>query len=74
MYITDNAYTRQEVLDMEQGILQTLSFRITVPTAFVFLSRFSKALVSEGGGEKLKWASSYYMERTLQVRTLWRGG
>jgi G2/mitotic-specific cyclin-B, other len=42
VYITDNAYTKQEVLDMEGKILQTLQFCITQPSAFCFLQRFAR--------------------------------
>jgi cyclin B len=42
VYITDNAYTKDEILLMEQSMLQTLDFNITVPSAYRFLERFSK--------------------------------
>ncbi len=42
VYITDNAYTRQQIFNMEQDMLTTLEFSITIPSAFRFLERFSK--------------------------------
>lgn len=63
VYITDRAYTRQDVLDMEADIVKTLQFRLTVPTGFPFLTRFLH--VSEASS-LVKHLSSYYMERMLQ--------
>lgn len=37
VYITDNAYQKKDVLDMEYEILKTLEFEITVPTALNYL-------------------------------------
>lgn len=44
VYITDKAYTKQDVIQMEYNILATLSFDLTFPTPFRFLERFSKLL------------------------------
>jgi len=63
VYITDRAYNRQEVLDMEQDILKVLDWRISVPTAFPFLDRF---LCLTNASEMTKHAAAYYLERTLQ--------
>jgi hypothetical protein len=64
VYITDRAYTRQDVLDMEQDIVKTLKFKLTVPTAYPFLTRF--LLVTKSSSEVVESAALYYMERTLQ--------
>jgi len=40
VYITDNAYTKEQVLQMECTMLTTLSFQIVVPTAAHFLGWF----------------------------------
>ena len=69
VYITDNAYGRQEVLDMEQDILKKLLFHITVPTAFPFLLRFLKIVEA---GNLVRMAASYYAERTLQEHDMLR--
>lgn len=42
VYITDNAYTKEEILQMEQSMLSKLDFNITVPSALRFLERFSR--------------------------------
>ncbi|CAA3005532.1 G2 mitotic-specific cyclin-2-like [Olea europaea subsp. europaea] len=41
--ISDKAYTRKEVLDMEKLMLNTLQYNLSVPTAYVFIRRFLKA-------------------------------
>jgi hypothetical protein len=38
VYITDNAYTREEVLRMEQKILKHFGFRVSMPTMVRLLS------------------------------------
>ena len=63
VYITDRAYDRQEVLDMEQTILRVLEWKISLPTAFPFLDRF---LSLTKASPMTRHAATYYMERTLQ--------
>ncbi|VDO93009.1 unnamed protein product [Soboliphyme baturini] len=43
VYITDNTYSKEEVLNMERIILDTLRFDMAVPTANAFLVYFLKA-------------------------------
>ena len=42
MYISDRAYTKDQVLGMEKIMLNTLKFNLTVPTPHNFLTRFLK--------------------------------
>jgi hypothetical protein len=42
VYITDKAYTKEEILKMEQSILSTLDFNICTPSAYRFLERLTK--------------------------------
>jgi hypothetical protein len=42
IYITDNAYTRQDILQMENRILRALGFQLGAPIALHFLRRNSK--------------------------------
>ena len=44
VYISDQAYTAEQILEMEKIMLNTLRFQLTVPTAYNFLARFSKAV------------------------------
>jgi len=43
IYISDKAYTRQQILHMEKSMLNVLKFNLTVPTSFTFLNRYLKA-------------------------------
>lgn len=43
VYISDNTYTREEIIRTESLILNTLEFQLTTPTAKLFLRRFIKA-------------------------------
>ena len=63
VYITDRAYTRQDVLDMEAEIVKTLKFRMTVPTGYPFLRRFLHICNAPRG---MKCLANFYMERMLQ--------
>lgn len=47
VYVSANAYTREEIFEMEQKILNTLNFSLTAPTSIYFLRRFSKAARSD---------------------------
>ena len=42
VYITENAYTAEEILDMEKKILFKLDFDLSLCTSYRFLERFSK--------------------------------
>lgn len=42
VYITDKAYTKEDILKMEASILANLDFSICVPSSYRFLERFSK--------------------------------
>lgn len=41
--ISDSAYSREQILSMEKGILNSLEWNLTVPTVYMFLVRFLKA-------------------------------
>uniref|UniRef100_A0A1D1YTW4 Cyclin-B1-1 n=1 Tax=Anthurium amnicola TaxID=1678845 RepID=A0A1D1YTW4_9ARAE len=45
--ISDRAYSREEILAKEKGILDKLEWNLTVPTPYVFLVRFLKAASSD---------------------------
>ncbi|XP_072976645.1 G2/mitotic-specific cyclin S13-7-like [Typha angustifolia] len=45
--ISDRAYTREQILVMEKGILNKLEWNLTVPTPYVFLVRFLKAAICD---------------------------
>jgi len=42
VYIADKIYTKEDILDMEGQMLNTLYFNLTVPTSLNFLERFTR--------------------------------
>ncbi|KAK4779135.1 hypothetical protein SAY86_006663 [Trapa natans] len=60
--ISDKAYTRKEVLDMERLVVNTLQFNMSVPTPYVFMRRFLKAAYSD---KKLEMLSFFIIELCL---------
>lgn len=42
VYITDNIYTADQILEMEKSILMVLDFDIQLTSSYRFLERFSK--------------------------------
>lgn len=60
--ISDNAYTKEEVLQMERLILSTLHFNMAVPTPYVFMKRFLKVAQSD---EEMERLSFFFMELCL---------
>ena len=62
VYITDNAYVKSEVLDMESKMLNCLNFDITFPTQWSFLEIFRKKLNLDIKTFNLAW---FLMELSL---------
>uniref|UniRef100_A0A1J3FA24 Cyclin-B2-4 n=1 Tax=Noccaea caerulescens TaxID=107243 RepID=A0A1J3FA24_NOCCA len=60
--ISDKAYTRREVLDMEKLMANTLQFNFCLPTPYVFMRRFLKAAQSD---KKLELLSFFMIELCL---------
>lgn len=60
--ISDKAYSRKEVLEMERLMVNTLHFNMSVPTPFVFMRRFLKAAQSD---KKLELLSFFIIELSL---------
>jgi len=63
VFLMQNQYTDQEVLDMELKMLQKLDFVVHVPTGYHFLQRYLSAIKAS---ETLQHVASYYAERNLQ--------
>ena len=42
VYITDNAYTKEEILEMERTMLRVLDFNIQINSTYRFLERYAK--------------------------------
>ncbi|KAL3630171.1 hypothetical protein CASFOL_023155 [Castilleja foliolosa] len=62
VFISDKAYSRQQVLEMERLMLNTLQFNMSVPTPYVFMRRFLKAAQSD---KKLEQLSFFLLELCL---------
>ena len=63
VYITDKAYNKQEILEMETEIVNALHYQFTVPTTHTFLCRYLKAAHADRTMVQL---SCYLAERSLQ--------
>lgn len=62
VYITDNAYTKQNILDMERKMLMVLDFNISFTSTFRFLERLTKIAKTE---PILFNLSRYFLELAL---------
>ncbi|EOA30631.1 hypothetical protein CARUB_v10013768mg [Capsella rubella] len=60
--ISDKAYTREDVLDMEKTMLTTFQFNISLPTQYPFLKRFLKAAQAD---KKCEVLASFLIELAL---------
>jgi len=61
-YLTEHAYTNEQILDMEMEILKTLEFDICVPTSYRFLERFAQIA---GVSRKIYFYARYLIELAL---------
>ncbi|KAJ8675671.1 hypothetical protein QAD02_011457 [Eretmocerus hayati] len=62
VYITDDTYTKKQVLRMEHLILRVLSFDLTVPTPLAFLMEYC---ISNNLSEKVQYLAMYLCELSL---------
>eukprot|EP00123_Amoebidium_parasiticum_P017839 comp24003_c0_seq1/m.42773 comp24003_c0_seq1/g.42773 ORF comp24003_c0_seq1/g.42773 comp24003_c0_seq1/m.42773 type:complete len:431 (-) comp24003_c0_seq1:709-2001(-) len=67
VYITDQAYQRHELLDMERHILNTFKFKLGVPLSLHFLRRMSK---SADATPQTHTLAKYFLELTLTSTTM----
>lgn len=63
--VSENKFTRAEVLKMEKEILLTLQFDLTCPSAYRFLERFRKLSSVVGGDDKVFFFAQYIQEISL---------
>ncbi|KAK7352753.1 hypothetical protein VNO80_18181 [Phaseolus coccineus] len=66
-FITDNTYTKEEVLRMEREILNVMHFQLSVPTIKTFLRRFIQAAQSSYKAPcvELEFLANYLAELAL---------
>lgn len=70
-FITDNTYTREEVLNMEMDLLRLLEFDLTQPNTKTFLRRYIKAASAEISLDVVfEFLVSYLAELTLMDYSL----
>ena len=69
IYITDKAYNKQEILEMESDIVTTLHYDFTLPTIHSFLCRYLKAAHADRSMVQL---ACYLAERSLQEYSMLR--
>ncbi|CAK8565111.1 unnamed protein product [Lathyrus sativus] len=62
IHISDKAYSRKEILQMEKLMLNTLQYNMSIPTAYVFMRRFLKAAQAN---KKLKMVAFFLVEMSL---------
>jgi hypothetical protein len=67
VYICDRAYSKRDILEMEEEVLKKLEYHVTIPTAHVFLVRFLKAGHAD---KKIVQLSCYLLDGTLQSYSL----
>ena len=60
--ITDNAYTKEQILECEMEILKTIDFDMTFPTSLRFLERYS--IIGECNYE-VYYLSNYMLELSI---------
>lgn len=65
VYISDQAYTHEQILAMETIMLNALGFDLTVPSALKFADRFIK-VVDRESDEAFRMTVYYLLEITLQ--------
>lgn len=64
VYISDRAYNRDQILNMEKIMLNSLKFNLTVPTHYHFLHRFLKIAGLANNTEAVNYAT-YLVELAL---------
>lgn len=65
LQVSENKFTRAEVLDMELDMLMKLQFQITTPTAYRFLERYRKLLPAMANDDQLFFFAQYIQEIAL---------
>lgn len=66
VYITDDTYTKRQVLRMEHLVLKVLEFDLNVPTSFTFLNKMCEMdPLDQEKKEKLKSLSAYLAELSM---------
>lgn len=62
VYVTDKAYTKQQILEMEGRVLSALNFNITINSSYLFLERYTKLI---NPTKKCYYMARYLLELAL---------
>lgn len=63
--VSENKFTKEEILKLEQKILQTLQFEFNTPSAYRFLERFSQLSSVVGNDGQIFFFAQYILEISL---------
>jgi cyclin B len=63
VYITDKAYTQEQILSMEEKMVKALKYKMTIASIHCFMMRYLKAGHAD---RRMVWLASYVAERMLQ--------
>lgn len=66
-YITDNTYDQTQLVDMEARVLETLEFRLALPTGKTFQRRYLQAAAAD---EELHYLAAFLLELNLMDEQL----
>lgn len=66
-YISDRAFNKKQMIGMEEHIVKTLNFKLTIPTSLSFLARLNNVATGVMGAaaERCNHLSNYLLERSL---------
>jgi hypothetical protein len=65
LQVSENKFTRAEVLKMELDMLSVLQFQVQVPTSYRFLERFRKLSLVTANDDKMFFFAQYLQEIAL---------
>ena len=65
LQVSENKFTRAEVLKMELDMLSVLQFQVQVPTSYRFLERFRKLSLATANDDKMFFFAQYLQEIAL---------
>ncbi|MES1909345.1 MAG: hypothetical protein MHM6MM_002100 [Cercozoa sp. M6MM] len=65
VYISDSAYTREDIIEMEIEMCDALDYELTVPTAYHFVKRFFRAAGADAESQRVRNLAFYMMELTF---------
>ncbi len=69
VYMTDKAYTKEQILLMERDVLTSLDFNITSPSAYRFVERYIKLSSSD---DLIMNFARYIIELTLIETSMYK--